>query len=121
MSIEGDDVVENAERAVEMSVTNDLFCSMHTVCFTLYIFEEFLKCVISAWNGVVNSVLADNWIVDFCVHYRPQGKVMFSQACVILLTIGLMATRSLLLFVNARSVCILLECFLVSSYGQEES
>ena len=44
-------------------------------------------------------------------NYRPQGKVMFSQACVILSTIGLMATRSLLNLVI--SVCILLECFLV--------
>ena len=38
---------------------------------------------------------------------------MFSQACVILCTIGLMATRSLFVLVTARSVCILLECFLV--------
>ena len=43
--------------------------------------------------------------------YRPQGKVMFSQACVILFTISLMATRSLL--VTARSVRILSECFLL--------
>ena len=47
------------------------------------------------------------------VCYRPQGKVMFSQASVILSTIGLMATRSLLILVTARSVRILLECFLV--------
>ena len=30
-------------------------------------------------------------------YYRPQGKVMFSQASVILFTIGFMATRSLLI------------------------
>ena len=38
---------------------------------------------------------------------------MFLQASVILSTIGLMATRSLLILVTARSVRILLECFLV--------
>ena len=38
---------------------------------------------------------------------------MFSQASVILFTIGLMATWSLLILVMAWSVCILLECFLV--------
>ena len=50
------------------------------------------------------------------VYYRPQGKVMFSQASVILSTIGLMDTRSLLILVTARSVCILLECFLVMKF-----
>ena len=44
-------------------------------------------------------------------HYRPQGKVMFSQASVILSTVGLMATQSLLILVTTRSVRILLECF----------
>ena len=38
---------------------------------------------------------------------------MFSQASLILFTISLMATRSLLVLVTVRSVCILLECFLV--------
>ena len=33
-------------------------------------------------------------------YYRPQGKVMFSQASVILFTIGLMATWSLLILVG---------------------
>ena len=47
--------------------------------------------------------------------YRPQGKVMFSQASVILSTIGPMATRSLLILVTVRLVRILLECFLVLS------
>ena len=37
---------------------------------------------------------------------------MFSQASVILSTIGLMATLSLLILVTVRSVRILLECFL---------
>ena len=52
-------------------------------------------------------------------YYRPQGKVMFSQVSVILSTIGLMDTRSLLILVGysvtvpARSVRILVECFLV--------
>ena len=40
-------------------------------------------------------------------------KVMFSQACVILFIIGLMATHSLLVLFTVRSVCILLEWFLV--------
>ena len=40
---------------------------------------------------------------------------MFSQACVILFRIGLMATRSLLIFVMGRSLRILLECFLVTA------
>ena len=44
--------------------------------------------------------------------YRLQGKVKFSQASVILSTIGRMATRSLLILVTLRSVRILLECFL---------
>ena len=39
---------------------------------------------------------------------------MCSQASVILSTIGLMATGSLLILVMARSVRILLECFLVT-------
>ena len=38
---------------------------------------------------------------------------MFSHASVILSTIGLMAIRSLLILVTARSVRILLDCFLV--------
>ena len=38
---------------------------------------------------------------------------MFSQASVILFTISLMATRSLLILVTGRSVCILPECYLV--------
>ena len=51
--------------------------------------------------------------------YRPQGKVMFSQASVILSTIGLMPTLSLPILVGysvnvtAWSVRILLECFLL--------
>ena len=45
--------------------------------------------------------------------YLPQGKVMLSEVCVILFIIGLMATRSLLILVMARSVHILLDCFLV--------
>ena len=44
--------------------------------------------------------------------YRPEGKVMFSHASVILSTIGLMAAGSLLILVMERSVCILLECLL---------
>ena len=48
-------------------------------------------------------------------HYRLQGKVMFSEASVILSTIGLMATRSLLILVTAQSIRILLECFLVTT------
>ena len=54
-------------------------------------------------------------------HYRPQGKIMFSQASVILSTISLMTTRPLLILVGysvtvmARSVCVLLEYFLVLS------
>ena len=47
-------------------------------------------------------------------YYRLQGKVMFSQAYVILSTISLMATGSLLILVTAWSVCMLLECFLVT-------
>ena len=47
------------------------------------IFEEFfLICVVSARNGVVNSVQTDNWIADLFVHYRPQEKVKFSQVSV---------------------------------------
>ena len=42
-----------------------------------------------------------------------KGQEMFSQTCVILFTIGLVATRSMLIFVSARSVRIQLECFLV--------
>ena len=38
---------------------------------------------------------------------------MFSRASVILSTIGLMATRLLIILVTERSVRILLECFLV--------
>ena len=38
---------------------------------------------------------------------------MFSQVSVILSTIGLMATRSLIILVTVRSVRILLECYLV--------
>ena len=44
---------------------------------------------------------------------------MFSQASVILSTIGFMPTGSLLIFLIARSVCILLECLLVSIYYQK--
>ena len=54
------------------------------------------------------------WITSF--YYRPQGKVMFSQASVILSTIGLMATRSLLILVTLRSVASyigILSCFIM--------
>ena len=81
----------------------------------------FLICVVFVRNGVVNSVPTDNRIADFCVHCRLQGKVIFSQASVSLFTIGLTAIWSLLGLVTARSTRILLECFLVSSYGKEES
>ena len=37
--------------------------------------------------------------------YRPQGKVMFSQASVILSTIGLMPTGSLLILVGFSVTC----------------
>ena len=37
--------------------------------------------------------------------YRPQRKVMFSQASVILSTIGLMSTRSLLILVGYSVAC----------------
>ena len=40
---------------------------------------------------------------------------MFSQACVILSTMGLMATGSLLILLTAQLVRIILECFLVST------
>ena len=55
------------------------------------------------------------WMLEryFQVYCRPQGKVMFSQAPVILFTIDLIATRSLLILVTVRLVHILLECFLV--------
>ena len=59
------------------------------------------------------------WAMWMCIDtettdfYRTQGEVMISQASVILSTIGLMATRSLLIFVTAWSVRILQECFLV--------
>ena len=46
-------------------------------------------------SRVVGSVLEEAmYMKSNC--YRPQGKVMFSEACVILFTIGLVATRSLL-------------------------
>ena len=51
------------------------------------------------------------------IYHRPQGKVMFSQASVILSTVDLMATRSLLTFFTARSVRIPLEYFLVLFYN----
>ena len=50
-----------------------------------------------------------------CHQYRSKGNVMFSQACVILFTIGLTATRSLLILVTTQLANILLECFLVFS------
>ena len=60
-----------------------------------------------------------NWFVWFevligCIdiNYRPQGKVMFSEAS-FCFTIGLMATQSLLVLLTVQSVCILVECFLV--------
>ena len=43
---------------------------------------------------------------------------MFSQVSVILSTIGLMATRALLVLFTAQSVHILLECFLVTTCKQ---
>ena len=46
-------------------------------------------------------------------YYRPQGKVMFSQASVILPTISLMATGLVLVLSTVWSVRILLECFLM--------
>ena len=46
------------------------------------------------------KILIDN------VYYRPQRKVMISQASVILSIIGLMASRSLLILVAVRSVWI---------------
>ena len=52
-------------------------------------------------------------IQDRTYCYRPQGKVMLSQVCVILFTIGLMTTQSLFILVMVWLVCILLECFLV--------
>ena len=47
-----------------------------------------------------------------CNFYRPQGEGSVFT-CVCLPTIILMANLSLLGLVTARSVCILLECFLV--------
>ena len=49
---------------------------------------------------------------DCC--YQLQGKVMFSQVCLILSTMGLMDTGSLLILITVRSVRILLECILVA-------
>ena len=46
---------------------------------------------------------------------------MFLQVSVILSTIGLMATQSRLILVTARSVHILLECFLVSRLSVHSS
>ena len=46
---------------------------------------------------------------------------MFSHTSVILSTIGLMAIRSLLILVTARSVRILLECFLVMNKTNEDA
>ena len=50
------------------------------------------------------------------LYYRPQGTVTFSEACVILFTISLMASRSLLILLTARLVRILLECFLGNNF-----
>ena len=52
-----------------------------------------------------------------CYFYRPQGKVMFSQASVSHSVHNRPHgfTRSLLILVTAQSTCILLECFLVVS------
>ena len=55
-------------------------------------------------------------IIVLYYYYRPQGKVIFSQASAILSTIGLMATRPLLNLVTAPSVCIPVDCFLVVLY-----
>ena len=49
----------------------------------------------------------------YLIFYRLQEKVLFSHVSVILSTIGLIATRSLPILITARSVRILLECFLV--------
>ena len=57
--------------------------------------------------------------------YASQKSVFFlqgglfhterTQTCVIMFTIGLMATRSLLILVTTRTVHILLQCFLVDN------
>ena len=63
------------------------------------------------------SVYQDKWMTDPFVlklyFYRPQGKVIFSQASDILSTISLIATRYLLILVAVHLVSILLECFFV--------
>ena len=75
----------------------------------------------SAVNQPLESINVHIRIRQWCgerICYRPQGKEMFSHTCVILLTIGLTATRPLLMLggysVTAWSVRILMECFLVS-------
>ena len=47
----------------------------------------------------------DNSSGGICYFYRPQGKVLFSQASVILSTIGLMPTWSLLILVGYSVTC----------------
>ena len=65
-------------------------------------------------NGGYDNFFVEFYIVHLSVDfYRLQGKVMFSQACDILSTIGLMTTGSLLGLAKAQSARILLECFLV--------
>ena len=86
---------------------------------TCTIFEHPTKCnckhlhnsCMPSPHAMLNDVLhkPGAYIMGF---YRPQGEGNVSTG-VCLSTIGLMATRSVLGHVTARSVRILLECFLV--------
>ena len=71
-------------------------------------YHMFLTFTVVAFWSLTQEVAGSNPVTVMINIYRPQGKVMFSQAP----TIGLMATRSLLILVTARSVRILLEYFL---------
>ena len=82
-------------------------------CDSLSIFEIFLDLLCLMF--IDSCALGKLTRLQFCnivTCYRPQGKIMFSQVCVVLSTIGLMATRLLLILGIVRAVCILLECFI---------
>ena len=75
--------------------------------------------VVASWS-LTQEVAGSNHVTVMTNIYRPQGKVMFSQASVIVSTIGLRATRSLLILVTARSARIHTGMFsyLVSEFSE---
>ena len=116
-------MLERVDPFFQLSTTSDYFdvCIYQMQSCMLYMNGKHLNFIFDGSLLKMNPPINYTPQMSACSsYYRPQWKVMFSQASVILSTISLKANCSLLILVMVQWVCILLECFLVHCSFREK-